>query len=74
MINLVKRLELGGQGYPLVADEVRLALNGVGRGQFHVRAEAPIEAGVPLKHSMPESTSTTARATTEAQSSPATTS
>jgi hypothetical protein len=52
VINLVKRLELGGQVYPVVADEVRLALNGVGRGQFHVRAEEPIEAGVLARYTL----------------------
>lgn len=52
MINLVKRLELGGQPYPVVADEVRLALNGVGRAQFHVRADEPIEAGVLARYTL----------------------
>jgi hypothetical protein len=52
VINLVKRLELGGQAYALVADEVRLSLNGVGRGQFHVRAEEPIEAGVLARYTL----------------------
>jgi hypothetical protein len=52
VINLVKRLELGGQVYPVAADEVRLALNAVGRGQFHVRAEEPIEAGVLARYTL----------------------
>jgi hypothetical protein len=52
VINLVKRLELGGQVYPVVADEVRLALNAVGRGQFHVRAEEPIEAGTLARYTL----------------------
>jgi hypothetical protein len=52
VINLVKRLELDGKAHPLVADEVRLALNGVGRGQFHVRAEAPIEVGVLARYTL----------------------
>jgi hypothetical protein len=52
VINLVKRLELGGKAYPLVADEVRLALNTVGRGQFHVRSAEPIQTGVLARYSL----------------------
>ena len=49
MLNLEKRLEVGGEVLPLVKDEVTLELNGVGRGVFQVRGGAGPEIGVAAR-------------------------
>jgi hypothetical protein len=52
VINLVKRLELGGMEQPLVSAEVRLTLSGIGQGTFNVRGSEPVESGILARFSM----------------------